>query len=35
MAMEADVVRGSEKLTAGFETIPYLEGVSLPKARAR
>jgi hypothetical protein len=35
MAMEADVVRGFEKLTEGFETIPYLAGISLPKVRAR
>jgi hypothetical protein len=35
MAMEADVIRGLEILTEGFETIPYLEGMSLPKVRAR
>jgi hypothetical protein len=32
MAMEADVVRGFEKLIQDYETVQYLEGISLPKA---
>jgi hypothetical protein len=32
MAMEADVVRGFEKLVQDYETVQYLEGISLPKA---
>jgi hypothetical protein len=35
LAMEADVVRGFEKLVENYETIQYLEGISLPKPKTR